>query len=71
MAALRSDAFYIAALGSRRTHAARLERLSAAGFGANELARIHGPAGLPIGAANPPEIALSVAAQMIAAWRER
>lgn len=71
IAALRSDAFYIAALGSRRTHAARLERLAEAGFEEAQLARIHGPAGLPIGAANPPEIALSVAAQMIAAWRER
>jgi xanthine dehydrogenase accessory factor len=68
-AALRSDAFYIASLGSRKTHAARLERLGAQGFGAADLARIHGPAGLDIGAANPAEIALSVAAQMVARWR--
>lgn len=70
-AALRSEAYYIAALGSRKTHAARLERLAALGFGADDLARIHGPAGLDIGAATPAEIALSVAAQMVAAWRAR
>ena len=70
-AALRSDTYYIAALGSRKTHAARLDRLGSAGFGAADLARIHGPAGLDIGAANPAEIALSVAAQMVAAWRRR
>lgn len=70
-AALRSEAYYIAALGSRKTHAARLERLAARGFDAAALARIHGPAGLAIGAANPAEIALSVAAQMVAAWRAR
>jgi xanthine dehydrogenase accessory factor len=69
--ALRSDAFYIAALGSRKSQAARLERLAAAGFGAESLARIHGPAGLPIGAANPQEIALSIAAEMIAIFRNR
>ncbi len=68
-AALRSDAFYIAALGSRKNHAKRLERLAQVGFDDAALARIHGPAGLDIGAANPPEIALSIAAQMIAAWR--
>jgi xanthine dehydrogenase accessory factor len=70
-AALRSDAYYVAALGSRKTHASRLERLAAQGFGPEALARIHGPAGLDIGAANPGEIALSVAAQMTAAWRKR
>lgn len=68
-AALRSPAFYIAALGSRKNHAARLERLAAQGFGADDLARIHGPAGLNIGAANPAEIALSIAAQLVGAWR--
>lgn len=69
LAALASPAFYIGALGSRRTHAARLERLAAAGIAPDRLARIHGPAGLDLGAASPAEIALSVAAQMTAAWR--
>jgi xanthine dehydrogenase accessory factor len=68
-AALRSPAFYIAALGSRKNHAARRERLAALGFDDATLDRIHGPAGLAIGAANPAEIALSIAAQMTAAWR--
>ena len=68
-AALRSPAFYIAALGSRKNHAGRLERLAALGFDAATLARVKGPAGLAIGAANPVEIALSIAAEMTAAWR--
>ena len=71
LAALASPAFYIGALGSRRTQAARLDRLAAAGATREQLARIHGPAGLDLGAANPAEIALSVAAQMTAAWRGR
>ena len=69
-AALRSDAFYVAALGSRRTHAARLERLGAQGFSAKDLARIDGPAGLAIGAATPAEIALSILAGATAALRD-
>jgi xanthine dehydrogenase accessory factor len=68
-AALRSPAYYIAALGSRKNHGNRRERLAAQGFDSAALDRIHGPAGLAIGAANPPEIALSIAAQMTAAWR--
>jgi xanthine dehydrogenase accessory factor len=68
-AALNSDAFYIAALGSRKNHAGRLERLAAQGFSSNQLGRIHGPAGLAIGAATPSEIALSVLAQLTAARR--
>jgi xanthine dehydrogenase accessory factor len=67
--ALKSQAFYIAALGSRKNHAARLERLAAQGFCPDDLARIHGPAGLNIGAASPAEIALSIAAQLTAIWR--
>lgn len=71
LTALTSPAFYIGALGSRRTHASRLERLTAAGVTPDQLARIHGPAGLDLGAASPAEIALSIAAQMTAAWRGR
>ncbi len=62
--ALRSPAFYIGALGSRKTHAARLERLRAHGLADRELARIHGPIGLALGARSPAEISLSVLAQM-------
>lgn len=65
--ALRSPAFYIGSLGSKKTHAARLERLSRAGFDEAALARIHGPAGLSIGAKSPAEIAVSVLAQLTAA----
>jgi xanthine dehydrogenase accessory factor len=69
--ALKSDCFYIAALGSRKTHAARLERLSAMGHGPETLARIHGPAGLKVGAISPAEIAIAIMAQMTAALRQR
>ena len=62
--ALASPAFYIGALGSKKTHAARLERLSDRGFDAAALARIRGPVGLAIGARSPAEIALSILAQM-------
>ncbi|HEX9769938.1 MAG TPA: XdhC family protein [Kiloniellales bacterium] len=64
-AALSSPAFYIGALGSLRTQARRLERLRAQGFEAAALARIHGPAGLDIGAKSPAEIAISILAQII------
>ncbi|MFO1050236.1 MAG: XdhC family protein [Geminicoccaceae bacterium] len=67
--ALRSEAFYIAALGSRRTHAGRLERLRELGHDDATLARIHGPAGLDIGAVSPAEIAISVMAEMTRALR--
>jgi len=67
-AALRSPAGYIAALGSRRSHAARLERLAAQGFDETALARIEGPAGLDIGGVGPAEIALSIAAGAVRAF---
>jgi xanthine dehydrogenase accessory factor len=63
--ALRSPARYIGALGSPATHAKRLERLRAEGFSDADLARIHGPIGLPIGARTAAEIALSILAQVV------
>ena len=66
-AALRGTTGYIAALGSRRSHARRLERLGAQGFDEAVLARVEGPAGIAIGAIGPAEIALSIAAGAVAA----
>lgn len=63
--ALNSPAFYIGSLGSRRTHAARLKRLSRTGFGEKELARIHGPVGLALGGRSPAEIAVAIVAQLV------
>ena len=63
-AALNSDAFYVGALGSKKTHAARLERLHRAGFGDDATARIQGPVGLAIGAKSPAEIAIAILAQI-------
>jgi xanthine dehydrogenase accessory factor len=71
VAALAHPTGYIAALGSRRSHAARRDRLAAAGVAAADLDRIEGPAGIDIGAIGAAEIALSIAAGMIAAWHRR
>jgi xanthine dehydrogenase accessory factor len=67
--ALKSPAFYIGALGSKKTHAARKERLTERGFNDTDMARIHGPVGLDIGALSPAEIALSIMAQITAVRR--
>ncbi|MDX3909380.1 MAG: XdhC family protein [Sphingobium sp.] len=66
--ALRAPTGYVAALGSRKSHAARRERLAAAGISPADLDRIDGPAGIDIGALGPGEIALSIAAGMIQAF---
>lgn len=68
-AGLRAGCFYVGALGSRRTHAKRVERLEAAGFAPPDIARIHAPIGLDIGAVSPAEIALSVLAEIVASLR--
>jgi len=70
-AALDSPAFFIGALGSRRTHQTRLETLRRLGRTDAELMRIHGPIGLDLGARTPPEIALSIVAQVVTSWRAR
>jgi xanthine dehydrogenase accessory factor len=62
--ALRSKAAYIGAIGSRKTQAARRDRLTAAGFGPQDLARLHGPIGLDLGGREPAEIALAILAEM-------
>ena len=64
MHALARDCFYIGALGSRKTHGRRLERLKAQGASEAALARIHAPIGLAIGAVSPPEIAISILGQI-------
>ena len=62
--ALERDCFYIGALGSRKTHGRRLERLKQLGFSDEQLARIHAPVGLNIGAVSPAEIAVSIIAEI-------
>ena len=68
--ALRSPCFYLGSLGSKKTHAKRVDRLLAAGFSAADIARIHAPVGLDIGAKSPAEIALSILAQMTQVLRQ-
>jgi xanthine dehydrogenase accessory factor len=67
--ALARDCFYIGALGSKKTHARRLERLKASGIPEAALARIHAPIGLAIGAVSPPEIAVAIMAEITASLR--
>ena len=71
IAALRADCFYIGALGSRKTHAKRVERMMAEGFSQDDLSRIHAPIGLDIGSVSPAEIAVSVLGEIIAALRKK
>lgn len=70
VAALKSGAGYVAALGSRRSHAARRERLAAAGLSPEQIDRVEGPAGIDIGAVGPAEIALSIAAGIVRALHD-
>ncbi len=67
--ALSRDCFYIGALGSKKTHARRLERLKAQGVTEAALSRIHAPIGLAIGAVSPPEIAVAIMAEITASLR--
>ena len=67
--ALARDCFYIGALGSRKTHARRIERLKAHGIADAALARIHAPIGLDIGAVSPSEIAVAIMGQITARLR--
>lgn len=69
--ALAAGCFYVGALGSRKTHGARLERLAGQGVSREALATIHAPIGLDIGAASPAEIAVSILAEVIAELRRR
>ena len=68
--ALSRECFYIGALGSKKTHGRRIERLKAQGLSDNQLARIHAPIGLSIGAVSPPEIAVSIMAEITSRLRQ-
>ena len=69
--ALHADCFYIGALGSRKTHGNRIERMRARGFDEAALARIHAPIGLDIGAVSPAEIAVSIIGEIVASLRKK
>jgi xanthine dehydrogenase accessory factor len=69
--ALRRNCFYVGALGSRKTHARRVDRLKEAGLSSSQIERIHAPIGLDIAASSPQEIAVAVMAQIISAFRKR
>ena len=69
IAALHAECFYVGALGSKKTHGRRVERLTAAGFTKAQIARIHAPIGLDIGAVSPAEIAVSILGEIVAALR--
>ncbi|MBM3556354.1 MAG: xanthine dehydrogenase [Alphaproteobacteria bacterium] len=69
IAALKSPCFYVGALGSKKTHAKRVERLTAEGVDEASIGRIHGPVGLSLGAVSPAEIAVSILGQVIARLR--
>jgi xanthine dehydrogenase accessory factor len=69
-AALKAECFYIGALGSKKTHGRRIERLTAAGFTEAQIARVHAPIGLDIGAVSPAEIAVSILGEIVAALRK-
>ncbi|WP_159947947.1 XdhC family protein [Rhizobium sp. 18065] len=71
VAALNAHCFYVGALGSRKTHGKRVERLMTAGFGPEQIGAISAPIGLDIGAATPAEIAVAVLADIIRAFRRR
>ena len=71
IAALRAGCFYVGALGSRKTHGRRLDRMRVEGFRDEDLARIHAPIGLDIGAVSPAEIAVAILGEIVAARRRK
>ena len=62
---MKNKFFYIGALGSKKTHAKRCQRLKESGFSKEEIASIHGPVGIKLGGKSAPEIALSIIAQLV------